>query len=70
MERQNVNSSSLKSIGYDLDLATLEIEFLNNSIYQYFDIPENIYDSLMSANSHGTYLAENIKGVFKYRRIN
>lgn len=43
MNRQTVNSSNLASVGYDEATSTLEIEFLNNSIYQYFDVPHHIY---------------------------
>ena len=43
MERQSVSSSNLRSIGYDHSSSTLEVEFNNGSIYQYFDVPENVY---------------------------
>lgn len=63
------NSSNIESIGYDLDTATLEIEFKNNSIYQYFDVPQNIFNDLMMAESKGQYLAQHIKGVYRYSRV-
>ena len=69
MERKTVQSSNIASIGYDEKSSTLEIEFLNNSIYQYFDVPEHIYKALMQADSQGQYLAQNIKGVYRYSRI-
>lgn len=69
MERKPVSSSNIASIGYDEATSTLEIEFLNNSIYQYFDVPQHIYRGLMSAESHGKYLAQNIKGVYRYSKV-
>jgi uncharacterized protein len=69
MERKPVSSSNIASIGYDENSSTLEIEFLNNSIYQYFDVPQHIYQALMQADSHGQYLAQNIKGVYRYSKI-
>jgi uncharacterized protein len=69
MERKPVTSSNIASIGYDETTCTLEIEFLNNSIYQYFDIPLQIYQDLINADSHGKYLANNIKGVYRYSRV-
>lgn len=69
MERQSVQSSNISSIGYDSESQTLEIEFLNNSIYQYFDIPEHIYNELMESSSKGQYLANNVKGVYRYSRV-
>lgn len=69
MNRQHVESSNIESIGYDSNSQTLEIEFLNGSIYQYFDVPQHIFDELMSADSHGKYLEANIKGHYKYSKV-
>ncbi len=69
MERKSVQSSNIASIGYDEATSTLEIEFLNNSVYQYFDVPQYIYNEFMQAESHGKYLAQNIKGMYRYSRI-
>lgn len=65
-----VKSSNLKSIGYDQSSNTLEIEFLNGGIYQYFNIPSQIHLAIMNAVSKGTYFHANIRGNYKYRRIN
>ena len=44
MERQYVSSSNIASIGYDPDNLVLEIEFLSGAVYQYYDVPQSIYD--------------------------
>ncbi len=69
MERIPVQSSNIASIGYDENTSTLEIEFLNNSIYQYFDVPQHIYRGLIQADSKGQFLAQNIKGVYRYSKV-
>lgn len=69
MKRDAVQSSNIASIGYDENSATLEIEFLNGGVYQYFDVPKNIYDAMMSASSHGQYLAQSIKGRFRFSKV-
>jgi hypothetical protein len=69
MNRQAVTSSNIASIGYDANSQTLEVEFLNGGVYQYFDVPHHIYNGIMSADSHGQYLAQNIKGVYRYSKI-
>lgn len=70
MERQYVSSSNIASIGYDADNMVLEVEFLNGSIYQYYDVPQIIYDGLMAADSHGKYLAAYIKkGGYRYTSV-
>jgi hypothetical protein len=48
----------------------LEVEFLNGAIYQYYDVPEALYQGLMAADSHGKYLNEYIKkGGYRYDRV-
>lgn len=69
MNRQAVTSSNIASIGYDADSQTLEIEFLNGGVYQYFDVPEYVHEELMNASSHGQYLAQNIKGVYRFSKV-
>lgn len=69
MNRQPVSSSNIAAIGYDVNSQTLEIEFLNGGVYQYFDVPQHVYDDLMSAGSHGQYLAQNIKGAYRYSKV-
>ena len=70
MERRNVSSSNIKSIGYDSATQTLEVEFLDGSIYQYSGVPPSIFDGLMRASSHGGYLDSHVKkGGYRYTRI-
>jgi TIR domain/KTSC domain len=66
----SVSSSNIKSIGYDSKKRILEIIFHNRSIYRYYDIPEHLYDGLMSASSQGKFLHSYIKsGGFAYEKI-
>jgi hypothetical protein len=69
MNRQPVTSSNIASIGYDVDSQTLEIEFLNGGVYQYFDVPQHVHQELMNASSHGQYLAQNIKGAYRFSKV-
>ncbi|WP_277973046.1 KTSC domain-containing protein [Pantoea agglomerans] len=69
MNRQPVFSSNIRSVGYDENDSILEIEFNNGAIYQYFDVPQNIYSDLITSDSVGGFLAKNIKGHFRYSRV-
>ena len=69
MERDTVSSSNIDSIGYDEESQTLEVEFKNGTLYQYFDVPEHIFNGLIGADSIGGYLAANIKGNYRYSRV-
>ena len=69
LNREPVESSNLNSVGYEPDTKTLEIEFHDGGIYQYFDVPEHIHADLMSASSHGKYFHANIRKNFRYEKI-
>ncbi len=69
MNRQIVASSNIRSIGYEAASMILEVEFLTGAIYHYFGVSEQVYVQLMAANSHGTFLAQYIKGTYNYARI-
>ena len=70
MDRKYVLSSNIASIGYDSMNQILEVEFLNGRIYQYYDVPQSLYDGLMSTDSHGKYLDAYIKkGGYRYSQV-
>jgi KTSC domain len=69
MERFPVNSSNVASAGYDGPTATLEVEFNNGNIYQYFDVPELVYEEFRQAASPGQFLNTNIKGAYRFARV-
>lgn len=64
MERTPVTSSNIRSIGYDAEISTLEIEFNTGSVYQYHGVPQEVFDSLMQAASKGIYFNANIKNSY------
>jgi len=47
---------------------TLEIEF-NNGIYQYYDVPEDIFQELINASSIGSFIHQNIKNNYSYSPV-
>ena len=69
MQRYSVASSNLASVGYDTVTQTLEIEFLSGSVYQYYNVPENLYDQLMRAGSKGRFFHQYIRNAYPYSRI-
>lgn len=69
MIRQPVSSSNIRSIGYDSKSQTLEIEFHSGSVYRYFDVPESVYNALMSASSHGSFFHRHIRDRFRWTKI-
>ena len=69
MKRTLVSSSVLASVGYDATSLTLEIEFHDGSVYQYYDVPEFEHQGLMQATSHGKYFLTSVKDRYRYTRL-
>ena len=55
MVRNPVSSSRIASVGWESD--TLEVEFHNGTVYQYFDVSIDEYKSFMSSDSLGHALS-------------
>jgi hypothetical protein len=66
MERQQVKSTNIKSIGYDKENQVLEVEFINSSVYHYHKVSEKVYTSLINAKSHGIIFNGTIKGKYTF----
>lgn len=69
MNRQSVESSNLASVGYDAENEILEVEFKHGGVYQYFDVPQNVYEELMNVSSHGVYFSANIRNDYDYQKM-
>jgi hypothetical protein len=67
MQREPVNSSSVRSIGYDN--GTLEVEFNQGLIYQYYQVPVEIYENIFKCESIGSYIFKNVKKEFPYKLV-
>lgn len=69
MDRVPVQSSNISEVGYDPASMTLEVAFTNGTIYQYFDVPETLYQELLHAESVGKFLNTQIKNSYRYAKL-
>jgi hypothetical protein len=69
MRRRLVNSSSLRSLGYDSRSRTLEIEFHNTGVYQYYDVPKTALDEMLAQNSLGSYFNTKIRDIYPCTKV-
>lgn len=67
MDRNEVSSSLLESVGYDSEERLLEVELQDGKIYQYTDLPEETYRGLLEADSHGRYFNRHVRGHSHHR---
>lgn len=67
MNRTPVKSSNIQSVGYDPEKRLLEVGFHRGEVYQYFGVPKQVYEGLLTAPSAGSYLHAHIKGKYPYQ---
>jgi hypothetical protein len=63
--RSDVQSASVLSLGYDKVTNVLEVEFQGGKIYRYVEVPQEVYASLMNAESIGRFVNREIKGIYE-----
>ncbi len=61
MRRTVVDSTTMRSVGYDPAQEILEIEFTSGAVYQYLEVPTAVFDELMQAKSKGRHFNEEIR---------
>ena len=62
-------SSKIVRFAYDVQAQVLAVEFKSGSTYNYYDIPEIIFEQMKAASSKGQFLAQQVKGSYRYARV-
>lgn len=69
MQRTQVESTMLRSVGYDPTTRVLELEFRNGRLYRFGEVAEETYRELMAASSKGQYFIDFIDDQYPYAPI-
>ena len=62
-----ISSAMIHSVGYHAEAKILQIVFRNNSMFQYFNVPKNVYMDMIAANSKGNYFSVCVKDAFYHQ---
>jgi hypothetical protein len=68
MERVQVHSTNIASVGYDPATETLEIEFRTGRMYTYYGVPPHMHEQLIGAASLGQFFNAHIRNVYSFDR--
>ncbi len=69
MNRTLVKSEMLRSVGYDRETGTLEVEFNHGGTYQYYEVSLAKYAELMAAESIGRFVEEHIMDRHLFKKV-
>lgn len=64
-----LQSTNLAATTYDAETQTLTIDFVSGAQYDYYEVPEYIYDELVQAIDPNSYFKSAIEGKFTYERV-
>ncbi len=64
-----INSSNLKSSTYNTESKSLLVEFNNGAIYEYGEVPWEVFTKFRMAESQGKYFNTNISKTYKYQKV-
>lgn len=66
---EHVSSTAIDAIAYDEQRLLLRIRFKSGRTYSYENVPVDVYEELLSAESQGAYFNRNIRDAFEYREV-
>jgi KTSC domain len=69
MERKRVNSSKIRSAGYDPKTQLLEIEFSDGKVAQYHGVSHEVHRQFMAAPSPTSFFEDKIDESFPSTRV-
>lgn len=67
--RWPIESSAVRTMGYDPESSTLEVEFSSGDVYRYYGVAFADVEALILADSKGTFINQVIKAKYRFRQI-
>jgi hypothetical protein len=62
-------STVISGMSHDAEKNTLRVEFVSGLIYEYLDVPEEIFIAMKTSGAKGIYLNKHIKGKYSFKKI-
>lgn len=69
MDRKRVNSSKIRSVGYDEKTQTLEVEMSNGQVWQYPKVYPEVYRRFLAAPNPTSFFEDRIAEDYTGRRV-
>jgi len=69
MDRKRVNSSRIRSVGYDEKSQTLEVEMSNGQVWQYAKVSPEVHRRFMASPSPTSFFEDRIAEDYSGKRV-
>ncbi len=68
-EEYEKTTSEANVLDYHYKARILHVNFSDGSVYEYFEVPSNVYNKLLSSNTPARFIRRNICTEFSYRKV-
>jgi hypothetical protein len=62
-------STVISTMTYDPSTSRLRVIFVSGMVYEYKDVPEEVYIAMKTSGAKGIYLNQHIKGKYAFEKI-
>ena len=69
MEKSNSYPAFVYSAGYKEYCETFEVELQSGEVYQYYDLPKEVYKEFTEAESKSDFYNDRIRRVYAFSRV-
>lgn len=69
MVLNEVVSSNISRVGYDPVKMSMVVQYLNGNTYKYINVPYEVYEGLLNAESKGRYMNEAVKNKYLFTKL-
>jgi KTSC domain len=69
VQRKRVNSSKIRSVGYDEATRTLEVEMSNGQVFEYSGVYPEVYRRFMAAPNPTSFFDDKIAEEYTAKRV-
>lgn len=64
-----IQSSNIKKTEYDTETKNLLVTFNNGALYEYQEVPHQLYTQFRMSESQGKFFSSKIARTFKYKKV-
>lgn len=63
-----IASAAIRRINYNALEKVLRLEFAGGAVYDYYDVPQGVYENFLSAPSPGRFFACHLRDKFSFEK--
>lgn len=65
----SVSSSQIAQVGYNVASSKMRVLFNSGGLYEYSDVPQDVYSNIVNGVSPGGVFHSTVKGAYSFERL-